>query len=288
MLNTVGEEIKLASTELAELTDTPRLDAEVLLSYVIGKPRVFFMTWPDHQLTSIQQAQFEALVQQRKQGVPVAYLTGEREFWSLPLKTSPETLIPRPDTEVVVETVLQLASELPIKSRVLDLGTGTGAIALAIASEKPDWSVCGVDVATACVELAQLNLAHLGFSNCRFLQSDWYDSVEKECFDIIVSNPPYIEEDDPHLNEGDVRFEPKRALVAADNGLADIRHIVAQSVEHLATNGWLLVEHGYKQAELVQESFTLHGFNKVETIVDYGQQPRVTIGCFSGKKSLNL
>lgn len=288
MSKPIGELITATAAKLAEFSDTPRLDVEVLLSHVTGKDRVFFMTWPERTLTTAQNEQFDELIALRLQGQPIAYLTGEREFWSLRLQTSSETLIPRPDTEVLVEHVLHIAETLPEKSKVLDLGTGTGAIALAIASEKASWDILGVDVATACVELAKQNLNNLGFSNCQFLQSSWFDSVPNTKFDVIVSNPPYIDETDPHLNEGDVRFEPKRALVAEENGLADIRHIVANSPNYLNANGWLLLEHGYKQAEKVQEIFDLHGFNNIETIADYGQQPRITVGCFSGNLSLNL
>lgn len=288
MTRQIGEVLTKAASALIDYTETPQLDVEVLLSHVTGKDRAYFMTWPERTLTRVQKAQFEDLVAGRISGKPIAYLTGVKEFWSLTLKTSPETLIPRPDTEILVETLLNLSSELPDDATILDLGTGTGAIALAIACEKRDWKVTGVDVAETCVALAKENQQQNDIQNCQFFRSSWFTDIPPQHFNVIVSNPPYIDECDPHLTEGDVRFEPRRALVAADHGLADICHIIEHSRHYLPVNGWLLLEHGYNQATNVQEIFDLHGFNKIETIADYGQQPRVTIGCFSGNLSLNL
>lgn len=288
MTNSVGALMTSLSQKLSTNSDTPRLDVEVLLSHVTGKNKTFFMTWPEHVLSASQLTALEALIERRLQGEPIAYLTGEREFWSFTLKTSPETLIPRPDTEVIVETALHLADKLPKNCRVLDLGTGTGAIALALASEQKNWTVTGSDIAVSCISLAKQNLQNLRLTNCQFIQSSWYEEFNGRCFDLIVSNPPYIDKNDPHLTQGDVQFEPKRALVAEDAGYADIQHIIANASKYLSAQGWLLLEHGYNQADKVQEIFGLHGFNKIDTIADYGQQPRVTIGCFSGNLSLKL
>jgi len=227
-------------------------------------------------LTADQQAQLSALLSRRKAGEPVAHLTGEREFWSLPLYVSAATLIPRPDTECLVEHAL---ARLPATAcRILDLGTGTGAIALALASERPDCQVTAVDVMPDAVALALRNAARLGFNNVKIQQSSWFDALVGQQFDMIVSNPPYIDECDPHLSQGDVRFEPLTALVAAEEGLADIAHIVTVSRQYLTAGGWLLIEHGWTQAEAVRSLFTQAGYERVETCQDYGGNDRLTLG----------
>jgi len=212
----------------------------------------------------------------RQAGEPIAYILGDQGFWSLDLKVSPSTLIPRPDTESLVETILDdHGSESGLK--VLDLGTGTGAIALALAKENPTWQVLGVDLQPEAVALAQENAVANAVHNARFIESSWFDQVQGD-FDIIVSNPPYIREDDEHLNEGDVRFEPRSALVAKDNGLADIRHITVHAPSYLNESGELYFEHGYDQAEQVRSILSTHGFVDVVTIKDLGGNDRVTKG----------
>ena len=206
----------------------------------------------------------------------MAHLVGEREFWSLPLYVSAATLIPRPDTECLVEQAL---ARLPAAaSRILDLGTGTGAIGLALACERPDCDVTAVDVMPDAVTLAQRNVARLGLTNVTVLQSSWFSALETRSFEMIVSNPPYIDEHDPHLAQGDVRFEPLTALVAANAGLADLDHIVTTSRQHLLPGGWLLVEHGWTQGEAVRALFTQAGYTAVETCRDYGGNERLTLG----------
>ncbi|KOQ85654.1 peptide chain release factor N(5)-glutamine methyltransferase, partial [Enterobacter hormaechei] len=221
----------------------------------------------------------ETLLARRKTGEPVAHLVGEREFWSLPLYVSAATLIPRPDTECLVEQALARLPAQPCQ--ILDLGTGTGAIALALASERPDCTVTAVDVMPDAVALARRNVERLGLNNVSVLQSSWFAALESRVFEMIVSNPPYIDEDDPHLAQGDVRFEPLTALVAANQGLADLDHIVTTSRQYLLPGGWLLVEHGWTQGEAVRALFTRAGYAAVETCRDYGGNERLTLGQWS-------
>lgn len=267
--------LRVAIGELSK-SESPRRDAEILLEHVTGKARTFILAFGETALTADQHAQLSALLSRRKAGEPVAHLTGEREFWSLPLYVSAATLIPRPDTECLVEHAL---ARLPATAcRILDLGTGTGAIALALASERPDCQVTAVDVMPDAVALALRNVARLGFNNVKIQQSSWFDALVGQQFDMIVSNPPYIDERDPHLSQGDVRFEPLTALVAAEEGLADIAHIVTVSRQYLTAGGWLLIEHGWTQAEAVRALFTQAGYERVETCQDYGGNDRLTLG----------
>jgi release factor glutamine methyltransferase len=272
---TIQQNLARAS-ELEPVSDSARLDVELLLAECFQRDRTYLYTWPEKQLSDEQQTHFESLFSRRLNGEPVAHILGEREFWSLPLEVNPSTLIPRPDTERLVEIVLDLS--LGKQSSALDLGTGTGAIALALASEYPDWKITAVDQSIDAVALAGRNREKLGFTQVEVLQSDWFSAIKDQQFDVIVSNPPYIDESDVHLKQGDVRFEPLSALVAPDQGLADIRHIAEQTRHYLAAGGWLLVEHGYQQAEAVQEIFTQCGFTQVKTEQDYGGNDRVTLG----------
>ena len=255
---------------------TARLDAELLLAAVLGKPRSYLRTWPEHEPGAEQLAAFAALLERRRMGEPVAYILGHQGFWSLDLEVAPHTLIPRPDTELLVETALQLAPATP--QRVLDLGTGSGAIALALASERCGWQVTGVDRIAEAVALAERNRQRLKLGNAEFRQSSWFDGLAGERFDLILSNPPYIAADDRHLGEGDVRFEPLSALVAGVDGLDDIRQIIAQAPRHLQAGGWLLLEHGYDQAEAVRELLAAAGFTAVDSRRDLGGHQRISLG----------
>ena len=279
-LNSVENTLKRAVQQLQESgSDSPSLDAAVLLCYVLDKPRSFLMTWPEKELREQDLVSFEALLARRLTGEPVAYIVGEREFWSLPLKVSPSTLIPRPDTERLVEIALEKA--IQTEGDILDLGTGTGAIALALASELPQRNVVGIDLMPEAQQLAQQNGEQLGIVNATFFAGSWFQPLEVGTkFAVIVSNPPYIEENDPHLSQGDVRFEPLTALVAADNGLADIRHIIQSARGFLCHEGWLLFEHGFEQAEAVRTIFAEFGYQQIETQQDYGHNDRVTLGRF--------
>lgn len=251
-------------------------DAELLLGYVLDCDRTYLKTWPEKELTAEQFVAYSRLIRLRTEGQPVAHLIGFRDFWTLELFVSPTTLIPRPDTEVLIEHALEQA--LPSDAKVLDLGTGTGAIALSLASERPGWDVTASDAFPEVVDLAKKNGLHNKLERVSIVCSAWFDAFEGRMFNLIVSNPPYIDPLDPHLSQGDLRFEPSTALVAEDHGMADIRHIVKASPNHLLVGGWLMIEHGYQQGVLVRDCFKLHGFDKVETVQDFGGNDRITVG----------
>ncbi|HHF3109966.1 peptide chain release factor N(5)-glutamine methyltransferase [Vibrio diabolicus] len=280
-VQSIEQALKSATAKLAEGgKESPSLDAAVLLCHVLGKPRTYLLTWPEKALEAEQQAKFDALLERRLAGEPVAYIIGEREFWSLPFKVSPSTLIPRPDTERLVEVALDKTYEQT--GPILDLGTGTGAIAIALASEMPKRQVMGVDLKQEAKALAEYNAEQLNIKNVTFAQGSWFEPIaEGTKFALIVSNPPYIDEKDPHLSQGDVRFEPKSALVAKENGLADIRHISDFARQYLEVGGWLAFEHGYDQGEAVREIMLGFGYQQVATEKDYGGNDRVTLGCLA-------
>ncbi|HHQ4533494.1 TPA: peptide chain release factor N(5)-glutamine methyltransferase [Aeromonas veronii] len=261
--------------------ESPRADADVLLCHLLDCRRSYLMTWPERELDAAQQATLQTWLARRLNGEPIAHLVGEREFWSLPLKVSPATLIPRPDTEVLVEQALAKIPQGPCA--VLDLGTGTGAIALAIKSERPEIDVWAVDRMADAAALARENSAALGLP-IEVRDGSWFEPLGEPDrdntprFAVIVSNPPYIDGADPHLEQGDVRFEPRSALVADDAGLADIRHIVAHAPAYLLTDGWLLLEHGWDQGEAVRQLLRDSGYREVATVRDYGDNDRVTLG----------
>ena len=271
-------ELLLLSAKLQSTSDSPLLDCELLLCHVLEVNRTWLRTWPENQVSSAQQSLFISLLDQRIEGMPIAYLVGSRGFWSMDLKVSSDTLIPRPETELLIEIALNL--NLPGHSCGLDLGTGTGAIALALASERQDMQWIAVDSQSGAVELAQANCKHQQLTNVTIFQSYWFDALQaaNNTFDLIVSNPPYIAADDPHLVEGDVRFEPSSALVSGADGLDDIKIIISQSSAYLNTNGWLLIEHGYNQGQAVRDLMCAAGFSEVATQQDYNHLDRVTLG----------
>ncbi|SDP10115.1 peptide chain release factor N(5)-glutamine methyltransferase [Pseudomonas jinjuensis] len=265
----------------ARLPDSPspRLDAELLLAAALGKPRSFLRTWPERLVDREARERFEGWLERRRAGEPVAYILGRQGFWSLDLEVGKDTLIPRPDTELLVETALQLLPASP--ASVLDLGTGTGAIALALACERLSWRITGVDRIAEAVALAERNRARLRLNNVAFRQSHWFSVLAGERFALIVSNPPYIPSEDPHLREGDVRFEPSSALVSGRDGLDDIRLIVDQAPNHLEPEGWLMLEHGYDQAAAVRDLLLGRGFTAVESRRDLGGHERISLGRWS-------
>lgn len=261
-------------------SDSAKLDTELLLAYVLGKSRTFLFTWPEKTLNEQEVDVFQTLFARRKTGEPVAHLIGSKDFWSLDLKVTADTLIPRPETELLVELCLEKCAQYTMLN-VLDLGTGTGAIALAIAKEKPRWHVTAVDRIDNAVALAKANKAANGITNVEIFQSNWFENISAALFDVIISNPPYIDASDPHLQQGDVRFEPHSALIAEDNGLRDIKNIIAAAPSYLNDHGMLMIEHGFQQKASVQHLFEQYGFHLIETHKDLAGLDRVTLGVLS-------
>lgn len=261
--------------------DEARLEAEVLLAHVLGRNRAWLHTWPERMLADDEAARFHALVRRRAMGEPVAHLTGRREFWSLELEVTPATLIPRPDTEILVEAALALVPP-DVRWRIADLGTGSGAIALALAGERPQCRFVGVDVSGAALEVAARNARRLGLDNIDLIQGEWLRPITDMCLEMIVSNPPYIEADDAHLSQGDVRFEPRSALVSGHDGLDDIRRIIDTARRCLVPGGWLLIEHGWRQGAAVRELLLSHGYRHVCAHADLAGNERVARGQILG------
>lgn len=262
---------------LARPLEEAVIDARLLLQHSLAVSHAWLIAHMNDELTNAQVESFQQLLGRRLQGEPVSYILGMREFYGLPLKTTPATLIPRPDTETLVEAALNKIS--PNQNlEVLDLGTGTGAIALAIAKNRPQAQVTAVDFSSEALCVAKENAQNLCLGHVRFLQSDWFSGLHGEKFDVIVSNPPYIAENDVHLTQGDLRFEPLTALASGKDGLDDIRHIVQTAPSYLNPNGWLMLEHGYDQAEKVAELLTLHGFEQISHAPDLSGTLRVTYG----------
>ncbi len=285
-LLTIAQILQQGKTQLSK-SDTAKLDCEILLLKVLNQyldkqqplyTKTWLLTWPEKTLTHKQTQQFEYFLSLRSQGMPVAYITGQKDFWSFSLCVTPDTLIPRPETELLVEYALQKISLID-NYRVLDLGTGSGAIALAIASERSNAQVLATDFSLKALKIAKQNAQTLKLNNVSFCHSHWFKNipVPKQKFDVIVSNPPYIAENDPHL-EANVRdYEPNSALLSGNNGLADISEIVEQSRGYLKPEGWLLFEHGYEQAEAVQSLLYAASFVHISTFADLNRLPRVTI-----------
>ena len=268
---------------LSALSDSAQLDCELLLCFVLNQTRSYLHTWPDKKLSTDEINKFKALVERRVKGEPIAHILGERGFWSLNLKVTSDTLIPRPDTERLVELALDIIPENS-QWEILDLGTGSGAIALSLAKDKPACFITATDRSIAALNIARLNADKNQIANVEFIQSNWFAALSEkgpQQFNMIVSNPPYIKENDPHLKQGDVRFEPLSALTAGADGLDDIRTIIKSSQQHLHKNGVLLLEHGYDQAEAVCELLKAANFSEVSYFKDYNDNPRVSIGYFN-------
>ncbi len=279
-----------------------KLEAQLLLEHVLNVNKAWLIAHADDAISAKDKATFEALIQRRIVGEPIAYILGEREFYGLSFKVTADTLIPRPDTETLVEAALakiatpsfpsnresvehfnQTTSTIDAHFRgndrvkVLDLGTGTGAIALAIAKYCPAAQVVAVDASESALKVAAENAQSLNMTNVRLVLSNWFEALEGEQFDMIVSNPPYIEENDVHLKQGDLRFEPLAALAAGKDGLDDIRQIISSAPQHLNPKGWLLLEHGYNQAEAVAALLHNTGFSEISTQKDLGNNDRITL-----------
>lgn len=267
-----------SAIEQLSSVDSPRLEAEILLGHLLGVRRSYLLAWSEKVLTVDQQRLFQRWVARRVEGEPVAYIIGYKEFWSLPLQVTADTLIPRPETELLVEQALV---RLPVDSQaqVVDLGTGTGAIALALAKERRRCRLIATDISLAALAVARANGQRLGVADqIQWIHSDWWTNLGAITASIIVANPPYIAEDDRHLSQGDVRYEPREALIAGEVGLTAIRVIIEQAKIYLLSQGWLLLEHGYLQAEAVREIFQQQGFQAIECYRDLSGHPRVTVG----------
>jgi release factor glutamine methyltransferase len=281
----IGEAIRQAAQSIQnklslEISEA-NFEANLLCQHTLNVNRAWLISHETDVLDANQQSAFEALVKRRSNGEPIAYILGSREFYGLPLKTTPATLIPRPDTEALVEAAL---AKIPqnISLNILDLGTGTGAVALAIASERLQAKVCAVDASLQALQVAIENARALKLNNVRLLASDWFSALtldkEAEKFDVIVSNPPYIAQDDEHLKQGDLRFEPISALASGVDGLDDIRKIIQDAPDYLNPNGWLMLEHGFDQAEAVAALLSARGFSQIDHAKDIAGTLRVTFG----------
>lgn len=274
----IQQALSYANSQLSQ-SESPALDAELLLAHVLVKSREFLITWPETELTEAEQQAFINYIEQRALGHPIAHLLGTREFWNFDLELSPEVLIPRPETELLVELILERLDTN--KHNVADLGTGSGAIAIALASERENWQIIATDSSAAALVIAKQNAKNLKLNNIEFRQGDWAEalgSIENNgLFDAIVSNPPYIDINDEHLGQGDVRFEPVQALVAKDEGLADIKLIAAQAIDRLKPGAILLMEHGYQQGEAVRQIFEQSGYNDIQGFQDLAGLDRATL-----------
>lgn len=266
-----------ASQKLNTVNCDARLEAEILLCHLLHKNRAYLFAYPEQLLSAIQLESYQHLITQRVQGIPIAYLTGTREFWSLTLKVNQHTLIPRHETERLVELALELIPNYS-STRILDLGTGSGAIALALAKERPEWEITACDASLEALEVAKENAQTLGMTNVSFYHSDWFKNIPPARYHAIVSNPPYIAEQDPHLQEGDLRFEPLSALASSQEGLSDLQYIIEHSYNHLLPNGLLLLEHGYDQKISVRAILNKIGYNKVHCWKDIQGHDRVSGG----------
>ncbi|MET0067562.1 MAG: peptide chain release factor N(5)-glutamine methyltransferase [Candidatus Thiodiazotropha sp.] len=282
-MSTIREALQQAQARLEALPHSDAsLEAAVLLCRVLDKPRSHLIAWPENELTQPQLLAYETLIQRRRSGEPLAYITGEREFWSLNLRVTPDTLIPRPDTELLVERALARLDP-GTTARVADLGTGSGAIALALCRERPGLRIDATDRISAALEVARENARGLGCTRIDFHPGDWCQALpEGAVYHLLLSNPPYIEAGDPHLSQGDLPREPLNALVSGADGLDDIRQIVRQAPGRLQPGGWLILEHGYRQAEAVQACLLAVGLESVTSHRDLAGQPRVTEGRWPG------
>ena len=277
-LVTIAKAIQSMTTQLNAHTTTPRLDAELLLADACKRPRSFLYAYPEHELTIDTQTRLQELLLRRIQGEPIAYLLGQKEFWSLPLNVTPDTLIPRPETEHIIEWAL---NQLPYDDiTIADLGTGSGAIAIALAHERPSWSVHATDLSAAALQIAIQNARQHKLDNIEFYMGSWLDALPDQHYTAIISNPPYIANDDPHLTT--LSFEPQQALRADDNGFAAFKKIIADANNKLLPNGKLILEHGYNQADALAQLLYQAGFIHIESYCDLAKQTRFIV---ASKKS---
>jgi len=273
---TVRQAQQLGNQKLAEIIDTDNaLESAVLLAHAVQKDRSWLFAWPEKELSIQQQQHFEKFLQRRLRGEPVSYITGYREFWGMDFKVSPDTLIPRPETELLVETAL---SKLGTSSaKILELGTGTGAISVALLTERPAWKILATEVNAGTLAIARENFSKYNLEIDSVI-SNWFENIPHDKFDLIISNPPYIESDDLHLKQGDLRFEPKAALASGKDGLDAIREITQKAATYLTKKGWLMLEHGFNQGNAVFSLLQQCGFSNIETLNDLSGNNRITIG----------
>ncbi|PCI80984.1 MAG: protein-(glutamine-N5) methyltransferase, release factor-specific [SAR86 cluster bacterium] len=271
---TIKQALVQANT-LQQISESWKLDAELLLADSIAQTREYLFTWPSQELTQSQLKKFDDYCCRRRTGEPIAYILGRQAFWDFELKVTPSVLIPRPETELLVETALELLDNFTAAA-VLDLGTGSGAIALALAANNSRWAITAVDSSESALEVAQENAKLLQLSNIEFRETSWCDGLPADHFDLIAANPPYVELGDKHLSEGSLPFEPIAALVARENGLADIRAIAEQSRHCLKKNSWLLIEHGFQQKQAVEKILVDTGYVNIECVKDLAKLDRLT------------
>ena len=274
-MNTIGFLLKKQS-ELCVVSDSPLLDTKILLCHVLECPPANLYLNQEYCLTSLQLKTFSNLFRRRISGEPIAYLTGYKGFWSLNLKVSSSTLIPRPETELLVEKALELP--LPEDAKIMDLGTGSGAIILALSSERPSWVCTGTEIQRDALTIAEVNRASHNLNNVHFLYGDWYQSVSDQKFHLIVSNPPYVASGDPHLLNLNMHFEPRSALISEEDGMGDLNHIICKAPKYLLRSGWMVTEHGSEQGQKVRNLYYSVGFKGVETFTDLSGLERITLG----------
>jgi len=266
-----------ATAILYDVSQSPRIDAEVLMQHTLQQPLAWLIAYGDSAPSKDHTLSFYEHIKRRQQGHPIAYITGHKEFWSLNLIVNDSVLIPRPDTEILVDNALNKLNST-LDCEILDLGTGSGAIALSLAKECPTAKIIATDSQLAALNIAKQNASRNKLENVCFLESDWFNNVPPQKFNLITSNPPYIEPNDEHLKQGDLRFEPSCALIGADDGLGDLKEIISNSISYLKKNGHLIVEHGYNQHEDVQRLFYTAGFKEIQTFQDLNDLPRCTAG----------
>jgi len=275
--NEIAQLVDWGCEQCHKVSESPRLDAEILLTHVINKPRSYCRTWPDKTLTKDTIKRYEDLIALRLKPTPIAYLIGFKEFWSRDFLVSPDTLIPRPETELLVEHALDFLNLNKNHMSVLDLGTGSGCIAITLKKEQPSSDVTAADISIKALSIAQKN-AKTHLAEVNFIASYWFNAIQQESFDLIVSNPPYISLNDAHLHQGDLPAEPLSALASGEDGLNDIRLLTTQAKFYLKRGGMLMIEHGYDQKKAVFDLFKQHGYQDIQQYDDLGQQARLTSG----------
>jgi release factor glutamine methyltransferase len=274
-MTTLQSLLTQASKQLSSSSDSPRLDAELLLAHCLQKERSYLYAWGDKVVDESIQQTFKQLIEKRLTDYPVAYLLGHREFWSLDLKVSEDVLIPRPETERLVEVALEKIQHCSTPT-ILDLGTGSGAIALSIGSERTDALITASDSSAKALAIAQYNAQKNALANVNFILSDWFSGIPQQPFDLIVSNPPYIKSDDAHLQQG-IRHEPLQALAAGKTGLDDIKTILHSALSYMKQGAWIIIEHGYDQGKVVPQLMQKAGFQRIDCLKDYNDNERLSI-----------